>query len=148
LVRRCQELPGQVLFQYIDDDEQPRPLSSTEVNDYLRAVAGQDVTAKDFRTWKASVMAAAELASYAVPNSEREARSAIKEVAAFVSEQLRNTPAISRASYIHPALFAAHRRGDLPELWQRASTRGPRLLLPDERRLLHVLPELERERAA
>jgi DNA topoisomerase-1 len=148
LVRRCQDLPGQVLFQYVDDDEQPHPLTSTDVNDYLRSIADEAVTAKDFRTWKASVMAATELVTYPAPGSEREARRAITAVASLVSDRLRNTPAISRASYIHPALFEAHRRGDLATLWHQAPARGPRLLAPDERRFLYVLGVLERQQAA
>ena len=148
IVRRCQDLPGQVLFQYVDDDEDPRPLSSTDVNDYLRTIADQDVTAKDFRTWSATVMAAVELVALPSPTSEREARTAIVEVASLVSDRLRNTPAVSRASYIHPALFDAYRAGGLFTLWERASSRGPRLLSADERRLLRVLTVLERRRAA
>jgi DNA topoisomerase-1 len=144
IVRRCQDLPGQLLLQYLDENDEPHPLSSTDVNDYLRAITGEDVTAKDFRTWKATAMAAVELVSRPVPTSEREARSAIADVASLVSEELRNTPAISRASYIHPALFDAFRSGTLLTLWERAGSRGPRMLSADERRLLRVLTALER----
>ena len=73
IVRRCQDLPGQPLFQYLGDDDEPHPLSSTDVNDYLRSIAAHDLTAKDFRTWKASVMAAVELAALPTPASERDA---------------------------------------------------------------------------
>jgi DNA topoisomerase-1 len=147
-VRRCQDLPGQVLFQYLDDEGEPRPLSSTDVNEYLRTIARLDVTAKDFRTWSATVMAAVMLVTLPCPTSEREARSAVVEVSTVVSDRLGNTPAVSRASYIHPALFDAYRAGRLVSLWERASARGPRLLSTEERRLLAVLPALERQRAA
>jgi len=149
IVRRCQDLPGQVLFQYLDEEtDEPRPISSTDVNDYLRSISGQSVTAKDFRTWKATLMATVELAALPSPTSDRDARSAIVDVASRVSDQLRNTPAVSRASYIHPAVFDAYRAGDLCALWQRVSTRGSRLLTVDERRLLRVLATLEQRRAA
>jgi DNA topoisomerase-1 len=149
IVRRCQDLPGQVLFQYIDEEnEEPHPISSTDVNDYLRSIAGQSVTAKDFRTWRATLIAGVELGARPPPTSERVARSAIVEVASMVSDQLRNTPTVSRASYIHPAVFDAYRAGNLAALWQSASGRGPRLLSADERRLLRVLTILERRRAA
>jgi DNA topoisomerase-1 len=148
LVRRCQDLPGQVLFQYLDDDDEPSPLSSTDVNAYLRSIVDLDVTAKDFRTWKATVLAAVELAALPRPASAREARSAIRQVAGTVSERLRNTPAASRTSYIHPALLDAFSGGTLRPLWQRAPARGPGLLSADERRVLRVLSQLERGRTA
>jgi DNA topoisomerase-1 len=149
IVRRCQDLPGQVLFQYVDGEgEESRPISSTDVNDYLRSISGQNVTAKDFRTWKATLMTTVELVALPPPTSEREARSAIVDVASIVSDRLRNTPAVSRASYIHPAVLDAYRAGVLDSLWQSASTRGSRLLSVDERRLLRVLTILERRRAA
>jgi DNA topoisomerase IB len=147
IVRRCQELPGQVLFQYLDEEtEEPRPLSSTDVNDYLRAIASDDITAKDFRTWKGTLMGAVALAELPDPSSERAARAAIAEVTSTVSDALRNTPAVSRASYIHPALFDAYSSGELGAIWASASARGSRLLSADERRLLHVLRRLERKR--
>jgi DNA topoisomerase-1 len=149
IVRRCQDLPGQVLFQYLDEESnEPRPISSTDVNDYLRSISGENVTAKDFRTWKATLMATVELAALPSPTSDRDARSAIVEVASMVSDQLRNTPAVSRGSYIHPAVFDAYRAGDLAALWQSASPRGPRRLSADERRLLRVLTILEHRRVA
>jgi DNA topoisomerase-1 len=149
IVRRCQDLPGQVLFQYVDEEtDEPRPIASSDVNDYLRVLSGENITAKDFRTWKATLMAAVELAALPAPTSDRRARAAVIEVAAMVSDKLRNTPAVSRASYIHPAVFDAYRAGNLCTLWNRASARGSRLLSVDERRLLRVLSTLERRRAA
>jgi DNA topoisomerase I len=144
IVRKCQDLPGQVLFQYVGDDDAPHPVSSTDVNDYLHALADDDVTAKDFRTWNASLIAAIELASRPAPASERQARSVIVEVSTLVSDQLRNTPTVSRASYIHPALFDEYRTGDFASLWHKASGRGARLLSADEHRLLRVLTTLSR----
>ena len=138
-----------MLFQYLDDADETRPLTSTDVNDYLRAITGEDVTAKDIRTWKGTVLAAVELSVLPPPKSERVARSAIKGVAEVVAGHLRNTATVARASYIHPALFDAYRAGDFGELWADASGSGLGARLSvDERRLLHLLPDLEKRRAA
>ncbi len=148
MVRRCQDLPGQVLFQYLDDENEIRPVSSSDVNDYLRSITRTDVTAKDFRTWKATVMAATALAELPTPANEREARSAIVDTASFVSSRLHNTPAVSRASYIHPAVFDAYRAGELEMVWRPAPSRSPRLLSADERRLVRMLTSRKRPKAA
>ena len=139
LVRRCQDLPGQVLFQYLDDDDSPRPLRSTDVNDYLRAATGLDATAKTFRTWSATLMAATGLVTLPPPSSRREGARAMKEVLSVVSSQLNNTPAVCRRSYIHPTVIEGYLDGTLPRAWQRASARGSSLLCREERRLLNVL---------
>jgi DNA topoisomerase-1 len=94
------------------------------------------------------VIAATELAELPPPDSMRAARSAMKAVSEIVAEHLRNTPTVSRNSYIHPALFDAYQAGDFGERWGRTSARGSSWLTVDERRLLRVLPSLERRRAA
>jgi DNA topoisomerase-1 len=139
LVRRCQDLPGQVLFQYLDDGDSPRPLRSTDVNDYLRTATGLDATAKTFRTWSATLMAATGLVTLSPPSSRREGARAMKEVLSVVSSQLNNTPAVCRRSYIHPTVIEGYLDGTLPWAWQRASARGSSLLCREERRLLNVL---------
>lgn len=101
VVRRCQDLPGQQLFQYQGDDGQVHAVSSADVNAYLRAVTGSDFTAKDFRTWHGSVIAFAALI--------RGVR--LKEMLQEVSQALANTPAVARKAYIHPALVEAARSG-------------------------------------
>jgi DNA topoisomerase-1 len=139
VVRECRELPGALLFEYVDDDGLCRPVQSNDVNDYLRTASGVDATAKDFRTWRATSLAAALLADMPVPASERAARSGVAEAATIVSEALRNTPTVCRASYIHPTVIDLYTDGTLPDLWSSAAPRAPRGLDANERRLLVLL---------
>jgi len=113
IVRRCQEIPGQHLFQYVSDDGQRCPIDSGQVNDYLREAMGDDFTAKDFRTWGATLHAITLLARTPLPEapSERALKSHIAEVVKQVAAKLRNTPAVCRKSYINPAVFEAWRSG-------------------------------------
>jgi DNA topoisomerase I len=113
IVRRCQEIPGQHLFQYVSDDGQRCPIDSGQVNDYLREAMGEDFTAKDFRTWGATLHAITLLARTPLPEkpSERALKSEIAEVVKQVAAKLRNTPAVCRKSYINPAVFEAWRSG-------------------------------------
>ena len=113
IVRRCHQLPGQRLFQYVDETGELRPVDSGQVNDYLRAASGADFTAKDFRTWGATVRAVELLAQtpIATAPSESAAKSRITAVVRRVAEELRNTPAVCRKSYINPAVVQAWRDG-------------------------------------
>lgn len=99
LVRKMQDLPGQHLFQYISGDGEPHPVASDDVNAYLREAMGEDFTAKNFRTWHASVLAFRLLA-------EAERPLTLKELTAEVGAHLGNTPAMARKSYVHPAVIA------------------------------------------
>ena len=98
-VKRMQDLPGQHLFQYLDDNGDAQPVGSAQVNDYLRETMGEDFTAKNFRTWHASAIGLQTLA-------EADGVLTVKAIAQSVSERLGNTPAIARKSYIHPAVIA------------------------------------------
>ncbi|MEO8619151.1 MAG: DNA topoisomerase IB [Sphingomicrobium sp.] len=102
IVRQCQDLPGQSLFQYVNGDGEPHPISSNDVNDYIREATGGDFTAKHFRTWGASVIAFEQLL-----NKPEEEKIGLQSVLEPVAEALGNTPAISRKSYIHPAVIDA-----------------------------------------
>ncbi|MFL6745555.1 MAG: DNA topoisomerase IB [Sphingomicrobium sp.] len=102
IVKRCQELPGQMLFQYVNGDGRPQAVTSSDVNDYIREASGGDFTAKHFRTWGASVIAFDQL----LKKSEH-SRISIKTVVEPVAEALGNTVAISRKAYVHPALLDA-----------------------------------------
>jgi DNA topoisomerase I len=102
IVRRCHELPGQMLFQYVNGDGDPKPVTSGDVNDYIKQAAGGDFTAKHFRTWSASVIALEQLLK-----KKEDARITVKTVVEPVAEALGNTPAISRKSYVHPAVLQA-----------------------------------------
>jgi len=102
ICKRCQELPGQMLFQYLNGDGEPKPISSGDVNDYIKQATGGDFTAKHFRTWSANVIALEQL----LKKSE-DARITVKTVVEPVAEALGNTPAISRKSYVHPKVLDA-----------------------------------------
>lgn len=102
LVRQLQELPGQSLFQYVNGDSNPHPITSTDVNDYIRAVSGGEFTAKHFRTWGATVLAFEQLL-----NHEESKRISVETMIEPVAEALGNTVAVSRKAYVHPALIAA-----------------------------------------
>ncbi|MDQ3287160.1 MAG: DNA topoisomerase IB [Pseudomonadota bacterium] len=135
LIRSCQQLPGQALFQYRDDDGAVQPVDSGEINEYLRDAMGEGFTAKDFRTWGGTLAAFQRLANTPLPGagdgtdeggppSERALAAAEKEVLAEVSRMLGNTPAVCRKAYVDPAVFAGWREGSL----QRAAdgARGAR----------------------
>src|SRR6202789_3013782 len=115
IVRRCQEIPGQHLFQYVSDDGQRCPIDSGQVNDYLREAMGIDFTAKDFRTWGATLHAITLLAATDLPDppSEHAYKKRIAEVVKQVAVELRNTPAVCRKSYINPAVFDSWRSGSI-----------------------------------
>jgi len=102
ICKRCQDLPGQMLFQYVNGDGEPKPVSSGDVNEYIKEATGGDFTAKHFRTWSASVIALDQMLKKA-----EDARISVKTVVEPVAEALGNTPAISRKSYVHPALLEA-----------------------------------------
>ena len=103
IVRQCQELPGQPLFQYINGDGTPHPISSADVNEYLRDMTGGEFTAKHFRTWWASVIAFGKM----LEADEERRKVSVQTVVEPVAEALGNTVAISRKSYVHPALIEA-----------------------------------------
>jgi DNA topoisomerase IB len=115
IVRHCQQLPGQQLFQYVDDAGQRRGIDSGQVNEYLRDAMGADFTAKDFRTWSATVRAITLLRATPLPEvrSERALNACILAVVKTVAAELRNTPAVCRKSYINPIVFEAWRSGEL-----------------------------------
>ncbi|RYG27230.1 DNA topoisomerase IB [bacterium] len=114
VVKKLQELPGQDLFQYVGDDGQPHAVSSSDVNDYLKKAAGEEFTAKDFRTWAASVRALETLANRSAPGTKKEAKAAINETIKAVSKELGNTPSVCRKCYVHPAVLDAFSTGRLP----------------------------------
>jgi DNA topoisomerase-1 len=142
-VRRCRDVPGQVLFQYVDDDGR-HPIRSNDVNTYLRETADADVSAKDYRTWIGTLLAASALATLAEPSSERDAARSINDVVCVVSAELGNTPAVCRASYVHPAVLDTFREGSLAERWDPSPPATPRGLIAEERRLLRLLRESSR----
>jgi DNA topoisomerase-1 len=121
IVKRCQDLPDQELFEYKADDGTRHTVDSSDVNDYLREISGQDFTAKDFRTWAGTVLASNTLAEMEQPHSEAEARRNVVQAIEQVSSRLGNTPTICRKCYVHPAVLDAYLDGTLLKSLQRAS---------------------------
>ena len=115
IVRRCQELPGQELFQYVDDDGEVRDVTSDDVNAYLEAAAGERFTAKDFRTWAGTVLAYRALRALGPVDAESEAaaRRSVVQAMRHTADVLGNTPAVARGSYVHPAVLEAYLDGSL-----------------------------------
>jgi DNA topoisomerase-1 len=108
IVKRLRDLPGYELFQYIDDEGQLRSIGSTDVNDYLREIAAQDFTAKDFRTWAGTALAIDALCDCAPFETQKQAKKNINAAIEKVAEKLGNTVAVSRKCYIHPGVFEAY----------------------------------------
>lgn len=141
VIQRCQDMPGEHLFEYVGDDGTARSLGSSDVNDALRALTGRDVTAKDFRTWAGTVLAAQALAELgACATATRRAR-CVAEAYRRVAARLHNTAAVCRKSYVHPAVIAAYEEGRVlaaPAAGAR-SGRAHAGLRPEERALLALL---------
>jgi DNA topoisomerase I len=150
LVRQCQELPGQVLFQYVDRDGRRQSIDSGDVNDYLREVSGGEFTAKDFRTWAGTVAASLALREFRKVDDEAGRKKAIVAAIEEVAERLGNTPAVCRACYVHPDVLDSYLDGTLVEaLSERARGvgRGAHALRPEEAAVLGLLQaRLARER--
>jgi DNA topoisomerase I len=113
IVARCQSLPGEELFQYVDDEGVHQTIGSSDVNGYLREIAGDDLTAKDFRTWSGTLLAMGALEELGPASSESEAKSIIVSAIDRVAERLNNTRAVCRKYYVHPAILERYLAGDL-----------------------------------
>lgn len=113
VIRACQELPGQDLFQYVDENGDVRDVSSSDVNAYLRELTGEDVTAKDFRTWHGTVLAAIALAEFEKFDGQAGAKKNIRSAIQKVASRLGNTPTICRQCYVHPEILTTYVEGSL-----------------------------------
>ncbi len=113
VIRACQDLPGQELFQYVDESGEARDVTSSDVNAYLREISGEDITAKDFRTWHGTVLAAMALQEFEKFDSQAGAKKNIKEAIQQVAARLGNTPTICRKCYIHPEILTTYIEGSL-----------------------------------
>ena len=111
IVQRCQHLPGQEIFQYLDAFGKRKPILSDDVNNYLREISGRDITAKDFRTWGGTMVAAAHLRAMGAATSRSEADRNIVRALDAVAERLGNTRAVCRKYYVHPVLLKAYHLG-------------------------------------
>ena len=138
IVKACQDIPGQELFQYLNEEGQREQIDSEDVNEYLREISGSDFTAKDFRTWAGTILAAMALQEFAQFDSEAQARQNIVRAIEQVAKRLGNTPSICRKCYIHPLILDAYLDGSMVEtLKQRA-----------ESQMVHSLKHLSPEEAA
>ena len=124
IIARCQAIPGQELFQFIDEDGNRQAVSSEDVNEYIREIAGGDFSAKDFRTWTGTMLAAAALRELGPAETAREAKTSYLQAIDRVSEQLNNTRAVCRKYYVHPALFESYSEGTLLDLFERELKRA------------------------
>ncbi len=111
IVSKCQDVPGQDLFQYVEPDGQVRDVTSQNVNDYLREITGADFTAKDFRTWAGTLLAALALNVQGKFETNKQAKANVKTAICAVAELLGNTPAICRKCYVHPGIVEAYLSG-------------------------------------
>ncbi len=152
IVRRCRDLPGAELFQYVGEDNSIHDVTSTDVNEYVREVAGQEFTAKDFRTWAGTVLAACALRECGTFETKAQAKRNLVQAIATVAKRLGNTPAVCRKCYIHPAVLTAYLNGTLLDALPPENGRKPlgaRLRLSrEEAAVLRFLRRrLARERA-
>jgi DNA topoisomerase-1 len=145
IVERCQDLPGQELFQFVGEDGERRDVKSEDVNDYIREMSGQDFSAKDFRTWAGTVLAAMALQEFKKFDTKTQARKNIVAAIESVAKKLGNTPAVCRKCYIHPNVLDSYLEGTLLEtLKQRAEkvlSRSLRGLSAEEAAVLELLQQ-------
>ncbi|MBV8170395.1 MAG: DNA topoisomerase IB [Candidatus Eremiobacteraeota bacterium] len=148
IVRRCRDLPGQRLFQYIGDDDQPHAVESADINAYLREVSGEDLTAKDFRTWFGSVEFVRALQAFDRTETKEERHANVRIALESVAQQLRNTVAVCKKAYVHPGLVEAYVAGRLDLADAGRGKSAPRFALSSiERLTLRLLPRKPARRA-
>lgn len=139
LVSHCRDLPGQDLFQFVDDDGVPQPITSADVNDYLRGTAGEEFTAKDFRTWAGTLLAAGHLSPMLFDGGAAP-KSVMLEAITKIAARLGNTPSVCRKCYIHPKVLGAYQDKAVHEQWVAARRgAGVKGLTPEESHLLRFL---------
>lgn len=121
IVRQAQDLPGQDLFQYVGDDGSPQKITSDDVNTYLREIAGEEFSAKDFRTWSGTVLAAMALRQFEAFDNKTQAKKNLVKAIEHVAERLGNTPAVCRKCYIHPVILDSYLDGTTVEILKQKS---------------------------
>jgi len=113
IVKACQDLPGQELFQYIDENGERKNVTSADVNAYLKEITGRDITAKDFRTWAGTVLAAMALQEFESFDTQAKAKKNVRAAIEHVASKLGNTPTICRKCYVHPEILSSYADGGL-----------------------------------
>jgi DNA topoisomerase-1 len=138
IVKKCQDLPGQELFQYLDQHRRRRVITSADVNAYLKEATGAEFTAKDFRTWAGTLLAATALRDEPHETTKKKAKSVIVRAVERVASHLGNTPSVCRSCYIHPYVLESYSDGTLATKLA-SSKRRLRGLSPDESAVLALL---------
>lgn len=140
IVERCQDLPGEDLFQYLDDDNVRQTIGSGDVNEYIREISGQEFTAKDFRTWAGTLLAIEALTKIGSFSTQRNAKSNVLKAIDQVAEQLNNTRSVCRKYYVHPAVLESYLDGKLLEHLGNGSKQGAKdELAADEAAVVRLL---------
>jgi len=138
IIKRFLEIPGQELFKYVDGDREVKAIDSADVNEYLQQITGEDFTAKDFRTWAGTILAARFLRETAGATNSRAAKKHLVRAIARVADELGNTAAVAKKGYIHPAVIAAYLSGGLEPIREKDDP-DPYKLSAEERGLLALL---------
>ncbi|HEY1768098.1 MAG TPA: DNA topoisomerase IB [Terracidiphilus sp.] len=151
IVKRCLDLPGYELFQYIDEEGALHSVDASDVNDYLRAVTDRQFTAKDFRTWAGSVLACSVLRGFEVFETQSQAKKNVVQAIASVAERLGNTPAVCKKCYVHPEVLECYLCGTMMKTFEKQIkselSKSPHGLRQEELDLLHLLTRAQAARA-
>jgi DNA topoisomerase-1 len=152
IIKRCQDLPGYELFQYLDHEGERHSIDASDVNDYLRQIAQQDFTAKDFRTWAGTVLACEMLREFEPSESETQAKKNVVAAIKAVAERLGNTPSVCRKCYVHPAVLESYMGGSMMQAVREEVAREVEREVDKDINALreeeHVLLQLLEERLA
>lgn len=141
IIQQCQEIPGYELFQYFDAEKRRQTIDSGDVNDYLQYITGADFTAKDFRTWKGTVLAANALAKVSDFEDQKQAEQHVREIIKSVAQQLGNRPTTCRKYYVHPGIIDSYIEAKLLTLMQKKLEDLPQLS-PEEQGVLAILQQI------
>lgn len=145
IIQQCREIPGYEIFKYYDDSGDRQMIDSGDVNQYLQQITGRDFTAKDFRTWYGTLLAAIELDELGTFDSEKQARKNVTQAIKYVAQQLGNRPATCRKYYVHPAIIEAYQDNSLLELFSKISKTEPDVdrdaLHPEEQVVIEIIKQ-------
>ncbi|UWZ82043.1 DNA topoisomerase IB [Occallatibacter riparius] len=145
IVKKCQDVPGYELFQYIDEEGNHRSVDASDVNDYLRAITEDDFTAKDFRTWAGTVLACSLLRQFEASETQAQTKKNVVEAIKTVAERLGNTPSVCRKCYVHPRVIESYMSGTMVKAFEdqvkAEVAKTPHELRQEELDVLHLLEE-------
>jgi DNA topoisomerase I len=148
IVKKCREIPGHQLFQYLDENGERQPITSDDVNNYLKTITNKEISSKDFRTWGGSVHAVKLLLELDYPETEQEIKKNITEVVKEVARKLGNTATVCRKHYLHPIVIKAYSDNQISKLIKKYPDyhlKGSRQLYPEEKLFMKILHKLSKE---